>query len=1032
MNTFLNLVCSFSPVRISDPCRRTHSRTHRTQSGASAIFLLMSVLSLMITSCETEYIKETPDVEEPTFSAKEGNFNIDITFATYGEEDGQATARRLESSDPEAAKREMEPETNVIRVRDDLYIYATLAVDPVDQAPPVRTRTLNPGARIRIAVYDTVAGVFTRQEDILYRDSSNFLVRDDGSGFKIQLSDGYYKLVAYSYNSTALPSLADPADSIYNVNSINDLIWGESETVQISGNAPVTIPITMYHKMSQVRLVAKMRDGSPGIYGLSPTVDMLPGYTANMSTFTGEMTRNGTSPTTFTFPSMTFPKDSFVSETRTVYTAEEIPTIIRIGTLTIGSGGTPDTTITDIPATFAKSLRSGYSYTMTMNIGESPEITDDAPPAGFVPYIGAFWRASQTGERLLRMPVTTGEADSVWTARVIEGGDWIMLDKEQSADPGLYTSSAAIDTSASFGSSYTLSASSTASDFVSGFVRLPSDPAHQTGDDEIYFRIGLRNPLPGGATAAPRYGVVLLTYGNNRYRHRIWIRQGEADDFVMRNGDPLVGGNRTLAARFSPFNLTANALPEYAGTSTSVTVPLNGGNFVKFPTQGGAVWYWATDAAEAPSYLRRAYHGSNPLDFTPWLNDILDSGYRVWNDITASANNSETCPAGYRRPNDGPTDNFVSNPSVSQSEIRQSLWLNPPTGENNNTENSVWGFYADGFFDRYNLEEPMQGGSGGNPVAADWVKPNAVKAGTVNAAYMGRIVYNPYNFASLFLPAAGMRGGLNEGQLDLTGNRGWYWTSTSEMPSLHNAWSLDFYAGVDNNDMLQVSSSATIDVAVSIRCVKTEVPPAPPIPDMQGSPYVWVGAFWKYNQMGERLIRWTNSGPWTATVTVDGGMGVKMDQNLPANTAVEWLPSPTGILINGNEPSFETNYQVPGNQTTVSGNGDIYFRIGLGSLLTSPTAHRYGKITVTYDNGTETQDIYLRQGDYPDYLFPGRTNTKAFTAYNLTVDNDPWTVGNGGLQMTDHRQLTAQGVLGAQGAGAFVDYPTQAGAYFQW
>ncbi|MDR2232606.1 MAG: fimbrillin family protein, partial [Tannerella sp.] len=517
------------------------------------VFLLTMTVALtwIVTSCETEYIPDNPDVEEPTFSVTEGNFGIEMHFATFGEEEEHSSdTHSLLSSEQIAAGRNMEPETNVIRVKDDLFIYATLSVDnadkaPNDKAPAVKTRAFNPGANIRIAIYDssTITSAFTKLDEILYRDSLGELVRADGSGFKIQLNDGYYKLIAYSYNTTTPPPSADLAGDLINVDSGNDLIWGESPTVLISGNSVTGIPITMYHKMSQVKLVAKMADGSTGIYGFGGGVSMQ-GYAADLATFTGVMSKNSTvaTPLAFTFPTVAFPVVSVTSATRTVYTDGDIPTIIRIGTLSIGSGGTIDTTITNIPATFAKSLLSGYSYTMTMNIGESPDITDDEPPQGFVPYVGAFWRASQTGERLLRMKVTTGEADSVWTARVIEGGDWIMLDKGQSADPNVGNPSAAIDTTTSFGNLYKLDPGS-ASDFVSGFATM------NPGEDEIYFRIGLRSTLPGGATAAPRYGVVLLTYGNNRYRHRIWIRQGEGDDFLMRNSDPLTGGNRTLAAR---------------------------------------------------------------------------------------------------------------------------------------------------------------------------------------------------------------------------------------------------------------------------------------------------------------------------------------------------------------------------------------------------------------------------------------------------------------------------------------------------
>ncbi|MDR2233706.1 MAG: fibrobacter succinogenes major paralogous domain-containing protein, partial [Tannerella sp.] len=958
--------------------------------------------------------------------------------ATYGEEDSQAATRNGQQDSLRALN--MEPETDVIRVRDGLFIYATLAVD---DRPAVQTRALEPDARIRIAIYDssTITNTFTKLQDIVYRDSDNFLVRNDGSGFKIQLADGFYKLVAYSYNTTAIPIQADVPmpNNLNNVNSSNDLIWGESPTVQISGNAPVTIPITMYHKMSQVRLVAKMRDGSPGIYGLSTTVDLSPGYTANLATFTGAMSKNSASPTQFTFPAVTVPVDSVVSNTRTVYTNGEIPTVIHIGTLTIGSGGTPDTTITNIPATFAKSLRSGYSYTMTMNIGESPEITDDEPPQGFVPYVGAFWRASQTGERLIRMKVTTGEADSVWTARIIEGSDWITLDTNLSSDFNVWTPSAAIDTNAAFGSSYPVPAGN---DFVSGFATL------NPGQDEIYFRIGLNSAYTPTPAAPARYGVVLLTYGNNRYRNRIWIRQGEGDDFVMRNGAPplgdaLTGGNRTLSVQFSPYNLTANALPEYVSTPTSTQVAVNGGNFVQFPTQGGALWYWATDSDYQLNYLRRAYHGSNPLDFSTvalpngWLNDALDLGYQLWDDVMQSPYPSETCPPGYRRPADGATNAFVSSPAVNSSEIRQSLWLNPPTGQNDNTDNSVWGYYADGYFDRYGIETTL---SGGGAVAHDFAPQTAVTPLTKNAAYMGRLVYNPNNLASLFFPAAGHRGnnvGGNIGELAGAGNGGFYWTSTANN-AINHYWSLVFVAGgYDGFSELGQREFLADNTAFSIRCVKAEETRLPPedIGDIARSQYHWVGAFWKNNQRAERLIRWSNPTNvlWTATVT-QGADFIRLDTKMTDDPFVGWRAGVTDLqeqanVKNGNDEAGFDNlaiYQVPTTAgTTVSGTGPIYFRIGLTGDNPTSTP-RYGVVHLSHGAGATLQehDIFVRQGENPDLLYAGRANAVAFSPYNLTAFNNNWPLG-GGFGINNHPDVGTT-------KGSFVQYPSQGGAHFVW
>ncbi|MDR2233858.1 MAG: hypothetical protein LBE56_12170, partial [Tannerella sp.] len=113
----MNSIMNFVLRRIADRCRLT------MWTG-----MWTAVLTVwMITSCETEYIPENPDVGINTLSFSEGNFKFSIKFATYGEEDSQAATRNGQQDSLRALN--MEPETDVIRVRDGLFIYATLAVD---------------------------------------------------------------------------------------------------------------------------------------------------------------------------------------------------------------------------------------------------------------------------------------------------------------------------------------------------------------------------------------------------------------------------------------------------------------------------------------------------------------------------------------------------------------------------------------------------------------------------------------------------------------------------------------------------------------------------------------------------------------------------------------------------------------------------------------------------------------------------------------------------------------------------------------
>jgi hypothetical protein len=94
-------------------------------------------------------------------------------------------------------------------------------------------------------------------------------------------------------------------------------------------------------------------------------------------------------------------------------------------------------------------------------------------------------------------------------------------------------------------------------------------------------------------------------------------------------------------------------------------------------------------------------------------------------------------------------------------------------------DNTAWGYYADGFFDR----RPIENARGGN------ARPSSAVAVTGNGvAYLGRLFFNPlpaserYN-ASLFFPATGYRNPEN-GSLTGAGSYGMYWSATTMATSI--------------------------------------------------------------------------------------------------------------------------------------------------------------------------------------------------------------------------------------------------------
>ncbi len=202
-------------------------------------------------------------------------------------------------------------------------------------------------------------------------------------------------------------------------------------------------------------------------------------------------------------------------------------------------------------------------------------------------------------------------------------------------------------------------------------------------------------------------------------------------------------------------------------------------------------------------------------------------------------------------------------------------------------------------------------------------------------------------------------------------------------------------------------------------------------------PHSYVGTFHRWNQTAERIIRMdakaycSGSEQWTATVvsgdfivlsTDDPSEGIHKDQ-------------PYGV---GDDPKYKTDEdieahcQVAGTAQTVTGNGpNVYFKVGMKSKLASAVSQpRYGLIAVQHPRGVHL--IYVRQGEEPDYVmrpwdeckYPGATsqryamrlNAVKVTPYNLT---DPKNETGGRID----RKTRGYG---------FVQYPSQAGYYFQY
>ena len=206
--------------------------------------------------------------------------------------------------------------------------------------------------------------------------------------------------------------------------------------------------------------------------------------------------------------------------------------------------------------------------------------------------------------------------------------------------------------------------------------------------------------------------------------------------------------------------------------------------FVKYPSQAGAYFQWANN-----NLPRRAYHPLNPAGaISSWQQNYPTT---YWNSLAAS---HEVCPSGYYRPNDGPTDSHtsVTGTSPSISEMRQSLWINPPEYQVSDISNSFYGYLADGFFDR------------------GVIQSNRYVINSSVPARIGRLFHNPYNNASLFFAYTGHRYIIDGRFVDT--NTGAYWNSSS--------YAAERGMSMGMTEAGSYSSSASKHYGLPIRCVK--------------------------------------------------------------------------------------------------------------------------------------------------------------------------------------------------------------------
>lgn len=261
------------------------------------------------------------------------------------------------------------------------------------------------------------------------------------------------------------------------------------------------------------------------------------------------------------------------------------------------------------------------------------------------PYVGAFWRNDQMGERLIYIQANTSTTEGDWTATVAWTSDnWseddiiILQEPKPTITDQLFDDSKP-DTPPVLAQSSMAAGTTTSS----------SNNLY-----DIFFKIGLKSKhTPAPTDDQVRYAVILLTYNDNTKNHYIYLRQGEAPSIIGT-------GTTTL---WSAYNLGNSGTP----------APFNNGGFVRFPSQAG--------------YFKKA--STSTKMYPPTSTGFVRNDWNADKTYTAIAS---VCPTGYRIPT-------CHSASATSGDDMHSLFV---VGTNAKSGDLIRGTYADGYYDRTN------------------------------------------------------------------------------------------------------------------------------------------------------------------------------------------------------------------------------------------------------------------------------------------------------------------------------------------
>jgi len=298
--------------------------------GALAVLVLVALA--VLPGCTSE--------ENPT--SGKGRSTLGFTLGGISEGEAETLTRT-----------QAEAETVTEDLGGGLYLTCTLSPDAASTTKA--STTMASGTKYTLVVLDGSGTIVGSADGVVGTQTPS-----------IQVDAGTYTVVAYSYNesSSTLPSAGSIGSTIGSITAPagTDLLYS-SQSVTVGASESQSLAITFVRKSSKVSVVLDASSMSANVAAATATLGN--SYGTSISLADGTIAASGSASTTaITWP--TLGAQSVTSADATLYSAGDTPLTLAFSSLTIGS-----TAYGSKSTTFSRSLETGKSYTLTVNVHEA-------------------------------------------------------------------------------------------------------------------------------------------------------------------------------------------------------------------------------------------------------------------------------------------------------------------------------------------------------------------------------------------------------------------------------------------------------------------------------------------------------------------------------------------------------------------------------------------------------------------------------------------------------------------------------------